>query len=174
MSHRESEKSDRVAKYLKEAGYSNGGREALSTASKVKEPAGQSSSKNKKPTGYARGGLVDGDASSERLDRPSRSRKSDKGGSKINIVIAAPAPKPAPDLSPGEEFKAGLAAAMNQGQGGQPPAPPPPPGAGLVPGMPPGAPIPGMKTGGRMTAGAGGGEGRLQKAAMARKQMKKS
>ena len=112
---------------------------------------------------------------------------SKKGGkTDINIVInagqKAPMRHPAAGMMPPD---AGMPPMPPPGAGAPPPAMPPmamPPGAG--PGMPPpgagpGLPPPGRKAGGRiskvassykdMTAGAASGEGRLQKADIAKK-----
>lgn len=107
------------------------------------------------------GGTIDGARARSRPDRSSR--KGGKGKTNVNVVIAPPpaaaadrAPPPAPAPMPMKS-----------------PAPPPPMPAPALGAPPPGAggapAIPGMnpllrKRGGRVTAGAESGVGRLQKA----------
>jgi hypothetical protein len=93
------------------------------------------------------GAEMDGEGSKPRLDKPSR------GGGKttVNIIVGkGQEPPPAPMAMP------------------MPPPPPPGPPPGPAMGPPPGG-LPMRASGGRMTAGSESGEGRLQKAAMARK-----
>ena len=120
----------------------------------------------------ASGGAVDGEAAKSRMDRPARAsggqvngKSKGKGGKTVvNVVIAphdgeksAPMPVPMPMAGPPMP----------------PPAPPKPPMM-APPGAPPMAGGPPMMhakvgrvaaraSGGRMTAGAGSGEGRLEK-----------
>lgn len=105
----------------------------------------------------ATGGIVGGSAPEARLDKFARGGKTGKkkAAVTVNVINASPpaaAPMPPPAMA------------------AKPPMPPMPPGP--PPGPPPGAagpggPPPGMlKTGGKvckMTAGAGTGEGRLEK-----------
>lgn len=101
----------------------------------------------------------------------------------INIVInagaKAPARHPAAGMMPPPGGDAGLPPMPPPGIGAPPPAGPPMPPPGAGPMMPPGLPLPGRKDGGRITkvagsyknmqAGAGSGEGRLQKADIAKR-----
>lgn len=137
------------------------------------------------------GGKVKGDAPRHRADKMARGGKVKGGPSKVNIVIATGGGEGERQMA----FKQGLQTGATVGAaqskppmmpppGARPPmAPPPgmPPGAGGPPGgpMPPGAamtgglpgtmpPRPPMKRGGKVVewGGAGGGEGRLEKAGM--------
>jgi hypothetical protein len=132
-----------------------------------------------------------GDKDEGRMARKSGGRaKSSKGGTKINIMIAAGKPAGPSDMMPPPGPMAGpppgLPIPMPGADGGSPPPMPmpmpmpmPAPAAGGTPpmGMPPGMPMP-RKTGGRVTkvaksykdmeAGSGGGEGRLQKTDIAK------
>lgn len=111
-----------------------------------------------------RGERIEGEAAKPRADRKryARGGRTKNGKTEVNIVIAekpnAPAAMPAP---------AAAAAPPPPPMPPRPPIPPMPPQGGA--GMPPGAIPPGMmprKRGGRaMSGGAGGGLGRLQKAA---------
>jgi hypothetical protein len=109
----------------------------------------------------ARGGKVAGEAPKPRLDRRARGGKVNGKGVKINVIVAP---------------QGGGAAPMGPPPGAAPPPPtairPPPPnpmvGAMSGPGAQP-APMPSpmRKDGGRvphLTGGAGGGEGRIEKA----------
>ena len=105
------------------------------------------------------GGAVQGRARGGRADRP-------KGSSKtvVNIVIPPGGGAGGPPAMPPRPMMPTGGAAPPPGAG----MAPRPPMGGMAP-MPPGAPPPGAMMpprarGGRMTAGAGGGEGRIQKA----------
>lgn len=124
-----------------------------------------------------------------RIARKSGGRaKSSKGGTKINIMIAAGKPAGPSDMMPPPGPMGGpppgLPIPMPGADGGAPPPMPmpmpmPAPAAGGTPpmGMPAGLPMP-RKSGGRVTkvaksykdmeAGSGGGEGRLQKTDIAK------
>src|SRR6185312_11045455 len=109
----------------------------------------------------ARGGKVDGSAPKTRLDRRARGGKVNGKGTKINIIIAPQgggAPAGAPQMLPPGPPPGAMPPPM-----ARPPIAPPGP-----PGIPP-QPMPGpmRKDGGRvphLTGGAGGGEGRMEKA----------
>jgi hypothetical protein len=115
-----------------------------------------------------------------------------KGKTNINIVIAAGKPAQsggAPDM--GGPAPGGMPVPVPPPQAGTPmgamgqgaPVPMPAPGGGAPGGMPPGMPPMARKSGGRiskvassykdMTAGAGSGEGRLQKTDIAKRHMRK-
>ncbi|HEY6861686.1 MAG TPA: hypothetical protein VI358_18115 [Pseudolabrys sp.] len=115
--------------------------------------------KNGGRVGYQDGGdveeMMEGEAPSTRLDRPSRGAKG-KGATTVNVIIA-----PKPDAQP-------MPVPIPAG----PPAPPPGAGPAMPPGGPGGAPggmppMMGRKDGGRVFKqtddGAGSGPGRLEK-----------
>jgi hypothetical protein len=124
-------------------------------------------------------------------DAHARGGKTGKGKTNINIVIAAGKPAQsgnAPDM--GGPAPGGMPVPVPPPQAGTPmgapqgaPMPMPAPGGGAPGGMPPGMPPLPRKSGGRiskvaksykdMTAGAGSGEGRLQKTDIAKRHMRK-
>lgn len=130
------------------------------------------------------GGLAEGGMAPKRLDRKSRDSKDKKHGTQVNIVVAGKGGQDQPPMAPP---MMGHPPMMPPPMPPHPPMPPPggmPPGGpppgmgmgpppGMPPGMSPGGPPPGMlprppmaKRGGKiaMTAGAGSGAGREQKA----------
>lgn len=132
------------------------------------------------------GGAVKGEAGRSRADKYARGGHVSKGPAKINIVIATGGGEPERQMA----FRQGAQVGTKMGAmaAAKPPMPPPgaPPAMPPRPPMPPGGmpmgapppmappgggmmpPRPGMmQRGGRLTAGAGGGEGRLEKAGMA-------
>jgi hypothetical protein len=143
------------------------------------------------------GGKVKGHAGKPRADRFARGGKvkSSGGPAKVNIVIATGGGEPERQMAfqQGAQVGTKLGAMAGRPPMGSPPMPPRPPMGGMPPGqpgmpppggmppgggappmMPPGGgampPRPGMmKRGGRLVekGGAGGGEGRLEKAGMA-------
>lgn len=113
------------------------------------------------------GGAVDGEAPRHRADRRAKGGKVDgKGHGKIAINVVIPQAPPAaggmPPVPPRPAVPpVGLGAAPGAPMPPRPMPPPGPPG-GAAPMLRP----PGMKRGGRMTAGAASGEGRIEKAEM--------
>lgn len=127
------------------------------------------------PLERARGGSVDGEIT---LARGGRAKHGGKHTT-VNVVVASPhaAPTmPPPGMAGPPPVRPPMPAAgppPGMPSGGLPAGPPGlPPGAG-GPGPPPGMRPPGLKKGGRvaphMTAGGGGGLGRLEKRSYARR-----
>lgn len=152
-------RQENAKRIMKNAGYSKEKGED-DEASEYSDPHDKKLAKALAPSKAKKSGYVNGGAPKKRLDKPSRvaapvqlarggAAKHKGGKTQVNVIIT--------------------------GKGGQEPAPAPmaapvmPPRPAMPPqGMPPAAmpPHPGMKSGGavKMTAGAGGGLGRLEKA----------
>jgi hypothetical protein len=178
MEHAEirSKEQSKAERYLRNAGYKVGGnvdakQDARMVASGVHQHE-RHMHKGEAPTALKlkSGGEVKGKEPKTRLDKFARGGRTKSGPSKINIVIATgkdqPQPVPVPIPRP-----------VPVGAGAPPPAAPAMAPGLMGSGMPPvGAPAipprPGMKRGGAVRygipddSGAGGGEGRLEKAGM--------
>jgi len=107
------------------------------------------------------GGGVEGRSKGKKADRP--------GKVVVNVIAPGGGGQPRPPMPMAPPPRPPVAAPAGPPPGAMPPRPMPPPGA-MPGGMPPGG-VPGMAPhppmaarGGRMTAGAMSGEGRLEKA----------
>lgn len=167
MKHNE-HRHENAKRILKSAGYAKGG-EVTDRDEKYEEdyndPTDKKLIKQMGNGKSVKAGYVDGGAPKKRLDKPSRkaepvqlarggAAKKKEGKTQVNVIVAGkggpdspPMPVPVPTMAPRPPMPP---------QGAMPPQ-------GMPPAMPP---RPGMKKGGavKMTAGAGGGLGRLEKA----------
>lgn len=165
--HGSNYRQERAKKLVKSGGYASGGEirgddgepDGIAPPPKKKKDGGPVSgamprARLDKPRRYATGGGVDGDVG----ESP---KKKSSAKTQVNIVISGKGSPDGPALPP----------PMPPAAAPMPPAPMPPAGKPPMGGAPQGMPLPGaMRRGGAVKdypidAGAGGGKGRLEKAA---------